>query len=87
MSLQEMNGLTLLPLKQIKELPCRFSLITSTFFLEECMAFGDQHNDIEMLHLAGEGYAMSRPLLRCGFASHSTYVTDSVIETLKELLE
>ena len=52
---------------------------------EECMAFGDQHNDIEMLHLAGEGYAMSDDAP--GVASHSTYVTDSVIETLKELLE
>lgn len=51
---------------------------------EEAMAFGDQHNDIEMLHLAGEGYAMSDAAP--GVASHSTYVTDSVIETLKELL-
>lgn len=51
---------------------------------EECMAFGDQHNDLEMLQLAGSGYAMSNAAP--GVAAHSKYVTDSVEEVLKDLI-
>ncbi len=51
---------------------------------EECMAFGDQYNDIEMLEFAGASYAMSdgAPEL----ARHATDVTESVEEVLRGLL-
>ena len=51
---------------------------------EECMAFGDQYNDVEMLAAAGYGYAMSDGAP--GVAAHSKYVTDSVEEVLEDVL-
>lgn len=51
---------------------------------EECMAFGDQYNDVEMLELAGYGYAMSNAAP--GIAGHARYVTDSVEEVLEDVL-
>lgn len=51
---------------------------------EECMAFGDQYNDIEMLELAGQGYAMSNAAP--GIAGHARYVTNSVEEVLEDVL-
>ncbi|HJD01128.1 MAG TPA: Cof-type HAD-IIB family hydrolase [Candidatus Mediterraneibacter excrementavium] len=51
---------------------------------EECIAFGDQYNDIEMLELAGQGYAMSTAAP--GIAAHAEYVTDSVEEVLEDVL-
>lgn len=51
---------------------------------EECMAFGDQYNDVEMLELVGQGYAMSNAAP--GIAGHAAYVTDSVEEVLKDVL-
>ena len=51
---------------------------------EECMAFGDQYNDVEMLELAGYGYAMSNAAP--GIAGHARYVTDSVDEVLEDVL-
>ena len=51
---------------------------------EECMAFGDQYNDVEMLELAGYGYAMSNAAP--GIAGHAKYVTDSVEEVLEDVL-
>ena len=51
---------------------------------ENCMAFGDQYNDVEMLQLAGEGYAMSNAAP--GIAYYSDYVTDSVEEVLEDLV-
>lgn len=51
---------------------------------EECMAFGDQYNDIEMLELVGQGYAMSNAAP--GIAGHATYITDSVEEVLEDVL-
>ena len=41
---------------------------------EECVAFGDQYNDIEMLQLVGTSYAMSNAAP--GISYYSTYVTD-----------
>ena len=52
---------------------------------EECMAFGDQYNDIEMLQCAGTSYAMSNAAP--GISYYSTYVTDSVEEVLEDLIE
>ena len=51
---------------------------------EECMAFGDQYNDVEMLQAVGTSYAMANAVR--GISDHSTYVTDSVEDVLEELL-
>lgn len=51
---------------------------------EECMAFGDQYNDVEMLELVGYGYAMSNAAP--GIAGHARYVTASVEEVLEDVL-
>ena len=51
---------------------------------EECMAFGDQYNDVDMLQYVGTSYAMSNAAP--GIAYYSTYVTDSVEDVLEDLL-
>ena len=51
---------------------------------EECIAFGDQYNDIEMLETAGTSYAMSNAAP--GIAEHADYVTDSVEDVLEDIL-
>ena len=51
---------------------------------EECMAFGDQYNDVEMLQTVGTSYAMSNSAP--GISYYSTYVTDSVEDVLEDLL-
>ena len=51
---------------------------------EECMAFGDQYNDVEMLQFVGTSYAMSNAAP--GISYYSTYVTDSVDDVLEDLL-
>lgn len=52
---------------------------------EECMAFGDQQNDLEMLDLAGESYAMKNAA--SGVSEHAKHTTDSVEAVLRKLLE
>ena len=51
---------------------------------EECMAFGDQYNDVEMLKLAGTSYAMSGAAP--GISRYASHVTDSVEDVLEDLL-
>lgn len=51
---------------------------------ENCIAFGDQYNDAEMLQLAGTSYSMSTAAP--GMAYYSTYVTNSVEEVLEDIL-
>lgn len=51
---------------------------------EECMAFGDQYNDVEMLQFVGTSYAMSNAAP--GISYYSTYITDSVDDVLEDLL-
>ena len=51
---------------------------------EECMAFGDQYNDVEMLQLAGTSYAMSGAAP--GISFYADYTTDSVSDVLSELI-
>ena len=51
---------------------------------EDCVAFGDQYNDVEMLQLAGTSYAMSNAAP--GISFYSTYVTDSVPEVLDDII-
>lgn len=52
---------------------------------EECMAFGDQYNDVEMLKFAGTSFAMSEAAP--GISDYSTHVTDSVLKELNILLK
>ncbi len=51
---------------------------------EECVAFGDQYNDVEMLQLAGTSYAMSNAAP--GISYYADYVTDSVEDVLEDIL-
>ena len=51
---------------------------------KDCVAFGDQYNDVEMLQYVGTSYAMSTAAP--GMSYYSTYVTDSVIEVLRDIL-
>ena len=50
----------------------------------ECVAFGDQYNDMEMLQFAGTSYVVST--CAPGMETYATHVTDSVLESLKEIL-
>lgn len=52
---------------------------------QDCIAFGDQYNDVEMLQLAGTSYAMSNAAP--GISYFSTYVTDSVEEVLEDIIQ
>ena len=51
---------------------------------EECMAFGDQYNDLEMLKLVGHSYAMSNSAP--GVSYYADEVTDSVEDVLEDVL-
>ncbi|MBU3841351.1 MAG: Cof-type HAD-IIB family hydrolase [Candidatus Ruminococcus intestinipullorum] len=51
---------------------------------DECLAFGDQYNDIEMLQAVGTSYAMSNAAP--GISYYSNFVTNSVEDVLEELL-
>lgn len=51
---------------------------------EECIAFGDQYNDVEMLELVGTSYAMSNAAP--GISIHADYITDSVEDVLEDIL-
>lgn len=50
---------------------------------KDCVSFGDQYNDVEMLQLTGTSYAMSNAAP--GISYYSTYVTDSVEEVLEDI--
>ena len=52
---------------------------------EECMAFGDEYNDIEMLQAVGESYAMDTA--RQGVKKISRHRTDCVEEELRALIK
>lgn len=52
---------------------------------EECMAFGDQYNDVAMLKTAGISIAMANAAP--GISAYATYVTDSVEDVLEALLK
>lgn len=49
---------------------------------DECMAFGDNYNDIEMLDNVGHSYAMERAV--DDIKKHAKYTTGLVEKTLKE---
>ena len=52
---------------------------------EECIAFGDQYNDVEMLQYVKTSYSMTSAAP--GISRYSTYVTDTVEEVLEQLLK
>lgn len=54
------------------------------FDLSEGIAFGDQYNDIEMLQMAGDSYALSH--CAPGVEKYAKHTTDSVQEVLKKVL-
>ena len=51
---------------------------------EDCVAFGDQYNDLDMLKLAGTSYAISTAAP--GLSAYCTHITDCVEDTLAEIL-
>ncbi|MDD3361991.1 MAG: HAD family hydrolase [Hespellia sp.] len=51
---------------------------------KDCIAFGDQYNDVEMLQYVGTSYAMANAAP--GISYYSTDVTDSVEDVLEDLL-
>ena len=51
---------------------------------EEGVAGGDQYNDVEMLELSPNSYAMSDAAP--GIAEHAAHVTDSVEDVLEKVL-
>lgn len=52
---------------------------------DECIAFGDQYNDVEMLEAAGKSFAMANAAP--GISRHASFVTDSVEDVLEDLLK
>ena len=52
---------------------------------EECMAFGDQNNDMKMLELVGESYVMAKGDVT--LRKVAKHVTDSVEDVLEKLLK
>ena len=50
----------------------------------ECVAFGDQYNDLEMLKFAGTSYAMAN--CAPGIEKYADHQTDSVQKELRKLL-
>ena len=51
---------------------------------DECMAFGDNFNDIQMLESVTHSYAMQNAVDE--IKTHAAYVTDSVEKVLREFL-
>lgn len=52
---------------------------------DECICFGDQQNDVEMLKLAGTSYAMDTAVPEV--ARHADHVISSVVPVLKQILK
>ncbi len=51
----------------------------------DCIAFGDQYNDVEMLQTAGTSYAMANAAP--GIDKYATNVTDSVEKILQQIID
>ena len=52
---------------------------------EDCVAFGDQYNDVEMLQTVGTSYAMAGAAP--GIDAYATHVADSVEEELQKIID
>ncbi len=52
---------------------------------KDCIAFGDQWNDIEMLKMVGTSYAMTTAAP--GISNHCSHQTDNVLKELRKLLQ
>ena len=51
---------------------------------KDCIAFGDQYNDVEMLQFVGTSFAMANAAP--GISYYSTDITDSVEDVLEDIL-
>jgi Cof subfamily protein (haloacid dehalogenase superfamily) len=52
---------------------------------KDCVVFGDQYNDVEMLKTAGTSYAMANAAP--GIDKYATHVTDSVEKVLQQIID
>ena len=52
---------------------------------KDCVVFGDQYNDVEMLKTAGTRYAMANAAP--GIDKYATHVTDSVEKVLQQIID
>ena len=52
---------------------------------KDCVVFGDQYNDVEMLQTAGTSYAMANAAP--GIDKYATNVTDSVEKILQQIID
>ena len=52
---------------------------------KDCVVFGDQYNDVEMLQTAGTSYAMANAAP--GIDKYATNVTDSVEKNLQQIID
>ena len=52
---------------------------------KDCVVFGDQYNDVEMLQTAGTSYAMANAA--SGIDKYATHVTDSVEKILQQIID
>ena len=52
---------------------------------KDCVVFGDQYNDVEMLQTAGTSYAMANAAP--GIDKYATHVTDSVEKILQQIID
>ena len=74
-----------IPFTSNKGTALKFLLEKMNLTPTEAIAFGDQQNDIEMLDYAGTSYAMVHA--KSDVQKHATDITESVEETLRELLK
>ena len=52
---------------------------------KDCVVFGDQYNDVEMLQIAGTSYAMANAAP--GIDKYATHVTGSVEKILQQIID
>ena len=53
--------------------------------VKDCVVFGDQYNDVEMLQIAGTSYAMANAAP--GIDKYATHVTGSVEKILQQIID
>ena len=77
--------LDFIPLGVDKSIALQYIMSHRGVTADECMAFGDQWNDVEMLEMVGTSFAMANAVP--GISTYSTGVTDSVEKELRKLLD
>ena len=74
-----------IPFTSNKGTALQFILDKLQLTADEAICFGDQQNDIEMLDLLTNSYAMAHS--KSDVQKHATHITESVEKTLRELLK